>query len=1091
MKFPWNISFKSVRQTVAVPIFAWLLSATLPSTTSIEYSDIEQDVKTNVSSILSKKSDIPESITQAIIEWKETLKQSSNTINNPESLLFPTSVQTIWMDRFSKGLLGNFNYVFEEHNPILVDVKWENLVNCAATMRGFIRFATNDNDKTENEMNYINKQNVNAWMLAEEMKKIWYTQKVNFMSFFDKKMIWEKDVVSDKKNYTNQLLQTWLYLNNEWIPGSMLFIYFNLSNYKWVVKNYNEEQKQKNHNYTPHYNTHQAMFMWKSFKEFRADKVRNIKNGVLSDWSEMEVIDYITNFTQQRWWYQSALKDTTKQEIKNNLTNYYSLINIEINWKKVNLTEELTKTPEHRIKIIPSDIIRFVWPVMADGFHNVNTNNKSISQKNNLRLIFYWEFLLIWTYTPSELMVPNQQTVQDESINKQTKGLFKNLDITNFYSLRPFENLDIKLKEAILRYKFGQDDQVKETDKEIEMINMIVDNEWSNFRFTQEYNLLRKKKIDSVIVSLGKEEQNKFFVEYDLQIKWLQMMWYMQHPWQLNEGATNVNAPIPLFAKETVESKFQAYIELKKKEIKDNVSSKNVSTDKTFQLYFYPLDNPTKVFKQLQDTLSHYTDRYSSFLMLWELDETKQNKLLDIIDKFLDDKNIDISNWKIPSMRSVKLLLDFIDKVLKDIIDESYIEKLPLSYVDDAIIKEIAKTPQDYDTLSYIITQETYEQGFPLRKFAKKIWRMFGKTSSYWDFQLKLYNLHSKEKSLLVWPNVEQLEKALSYIDNPEIQKLIERRKLRFYDVVEPDLVLITKLKEILSNVNESNRLEKWKEVYDILKELFRFNDSREINIVWKVIQASLTLEKVHEHYANLNAWLDNSDISLEAVHYNPDLQKRYQKTSLVTYHRSEKIALVWIGENYILRCLEALWQDINSDSYPKLWKDFKWHIEYGSDSVNAHFDFYKWVLSFMNWDIDDETKLFKTELEKWLMHIQLSEYSANSIYKLFQNKTISSYLEKHNYDRYPIPTLQEFENTPFRRLFFDYAKTPFWRTPPKIYDFSKIWMYASSIGLLGIFALWGWLRNLKRIRKTSKSVKIKSSNKQDIATETTEFEKA
>jgi hypothetical protein len=61
-------------------------------------------------------------------------------------------------------------------------------------------------------------------------------------------------------------------------------------------------------------------------------------------------------------------------------------------------------------------------------------------------------------------------------------------------------------------------------------------------------------------------------------------------------------------------------------------------------------------------------------------------------------------------MRTIKIPLNFIDNVLETVLNETYVEKLDLSYVDNAIIERISKTKQDRAILAYIITQETYEQ---------------------------------------------------------------------------------------------------------------------------------------------------------------------------------------------------------------------------------------------------------------------------------------------------------------------------------------------------------------------------------------------
>lgn len=1099
-----------MKKIIAIPVIAWILSATTPSQIANDPKTIIEptfDVtKSKVVSVLSQKQNIPDNLQKAIDEAKNH-NLDNKLSKNPNQLLFPSSVQTIGIKRMAEWFLWNMSkwWFVEGVNPLMVDVEWQDQVNCAATMKSFIAFSKNPSDRTNGEDNYVRKQYIDAWTLPEELKKIWYEQKINLMNHFDKNKVWNNDIVNDKEWYKKTLIETWKYLEKEWKIWSLLFIYFNLSNYKWVVRDYNAQQKLSNPNYTPHINTHEAIFLWNSYMEFKADEVKVIHWGHTSEMKEsVDIVDYIANFVQQRWWYNPTLDDYTKKVIKENLKTFYSLIGISINWELINLEEELKKSPEERIKISKGDIIKISGPVLLDWFHNKNSKNRYISDNNHARTIFYWEYVLIWTYTPSELMEPNDDFYERKgNKNIVLQNLTDNLKISNLYYLKSFEDIDLKLKEAILRFKFWKTELLSDTNEEIELSNQISDlNNSSKWKMLMQKEVFSKKeKTKKIISNLSNEEKVEFEKEYTLQIHWLQMIWYMQYEWLINDWAVYVNRPIPYFDTNNIETNFQKYIEQRKSEIALN-KDENIDTNKIINIYFYPTDNFAKVYSQLQDTLRRYVSRYPIFSRLDDLDQLKKNKLVDIIiDKVSDDKSIDISNWKVPSMRSVSIPLDFIDNELKNILDELYIDKLPPSYIDNAVIKKIAKTEQDRAILAYIITQETYEQWLPIRKWVKKIWSIFGKTSSTWDFQLKLFNLINKDIALSLWPNIEQIQKSLSYLDDEDIKLLIDRRQRRF-DWVESDLILVEELKKLLVSVNDTNRVEVWNKVYDIFKELFKFNDSRAINIVWKIIQASLTLDKVHELGVNLNAWFNNAWIPLEEIHYNKELQKRYYKALLVMYNRWEWTTLVWLGENYVLRCLDALWYDINDNSFPKLkksdiweinlskindfhsfyktWLDIlakviSWHVDYDREK-EEHYNFYNWILSFSDWDDNNETIALKKELLKEIHHIQKSNYSSNSIYKLFKNKIISDYLKDHNYDNYPIPTLAELENTPFRRLFFDNAKTPEWRTPPKTYNFKMMWGVASWIWFILLWSLWKLLWNRRRKRKNPQKSSVQAS---------------
>lgn len=1048
---------------IAIPIIAWIIWASTPSKLAIESSSVINPIidntKSRALSLLPKNE---------LLEQYNIPDKKDTWIDSCNSLLFPSKVRTIWINRMAKGFLWNMSKGWlKVIHPPLVDVWWEKLVYCAGTIKGFFGFSRMQEDRSKAEDIYINKEWIDAWTLPNELAKLGFKQEINLMGSFDQNKVWEKDIVLDKESYRNGLINVWRYLKEKWTPWSLLFIYFNLSNYKWKVREYNEEQKRKNPRYNPHINTHQAMYLWEWSIQFKASELKIVSNWELQfNKNSLDIVNYIANFVQQRWWYKSALTDNTKNIIINNLSIFWELVNVSINWEKVDIVSELKKTTASRVQVKQDDIIEISWPVLLDWFHDANSNNRSISEYNHTRTMFYFEFVLPWSYTPSELMVPSDN-FSDTISNNSLDDISNKLDITNLYYLKLYEDIDLKLKEAILRYKFWMHKLLENTSEEIDMINRIEEVKWSKMW----YDLMKKfvtykiNKIKTLISTLSKEEKIEFDTEYVNQIRWLQIMWYLQHEWQINEWTTNINAPIPYFDTTDIEGIFKEYIEERKKELSEQNDEKCSEESKKFlTVIFYPMDNFAGVYNQVEDSLQKHTEQYPIFKKVSWLNLLQRNKFIDlIIDKI---SYYDVSNWKISGMRKTVIKIEYINDVLSKLLKETYTPKLPLSEVDRDIIKVIAKNEEEYNLLSYIITQENYEQWIPLRKFLKKAWRELWKTSSFGDYQIKLYNLFSKDKSLLKWPRADQILKAISFLENPELMKKIDMRLIMFEEVVEPDLKIVEKLKTELSSINDENREEKWKIVYELLKELFRFNDKREINIIWKIIQASLVLDKINEHYSHLNWWLENSWVLLDQIYYSKDLQTRYSKMLLTIHHRSEKTALIGNAENYILRLLECFWDDINNKDYPKLKKDFKWHIEYDFNVTKNHFSYYKDRLSFIDSN-DEEIIQAINELNKEIELLIKRKLQAEDIYKLFSNQILKKYLEKSWFDFFPIPTMEEFENTPFRELFFDYAKTPEWRTAPKIYKFDEylinwwIWLSAFIAGMI-----WLLIRKSKKKKK-------------------------
>lgn len=1075
----------NTKSSIAIPLIASILWASSSSAGAIANGpDIVGSVRDNTKSkilyILPEKNTLPDFIVRQIEDAKK-VKDSEGVNRVPDRLLFPTQVQTIWIERMAKWFLWNMaRWWLDVIYPPLVDIRWGSLVFCAGTVKWFFSFSKNPLDRTKEENAYALKEGIDAWTLPNELAKIWHTQRINLMGYFDASKVWNEDIVKDKEWYRKGLVETGDYLKKDGKAWDVLFMYFNLSDYKWVVRDYNAGQRKKNPDYAQHINTHQAIFLGNGFIEFKAQEVKVINEWNISEMqNDIDLVDYIANFVQQRWWYKSALKNTTKAVIKENLSLYHSLIEMRVNWENINIGEELKKPEAERKKIKRDDTIKISGPVLLDGFHNANSPSKYISRNNQVRLMFYPEFLLVWKYTPSELMVWGASLFKRQSEESpNTQKLTDDLGISNFYYMKRYENINVKLKEAILRFKFGKLELLRDTKEELDLINKIEDTK--NWGLTAKLVSLQEGKIDTIIASLTPKEKGEFEREYKAQIQWLQMMWYIQHEWMINKWTTNINAPITYFDTRGIEGTFVKYVELRRQELTEQATQavKNKDNglyeDKVVKVFFYPTDNFTKVFNQLESELQKYVLRYPNFAKIKDMDLLKKNKFIDlVIDKLSDDKNIDVSNGKFPSMRSVIVPLDFVDSVLSSILSETYVEELPLSEVDSKIFSVVAgENKQDYNFLSHIITKENYEMWLPWRKFLKIIWGWFGRTSSLWDFQLKIYNLNNKG-SLIDWPSTDDFKEGISYVKSPELEEFIGRRLMRF-EKTKADLAMVNEIKKELENVNDENRMGKWKKIYMARKELFRLNDTREINIIGKIVQTSLAKDKLHGHYANLNSWLEESWLSsIEDITYSEDLQKRYAKLLLVIYNRWEKTALIWTWESYILRILEALWDDIRDEKYPKLQKTFiKDHIDYADDNNTAvakeHYLFYKKRLPIIASD-DTSMNEARKELEKEIESIVNSNFSATRIYSLFANKKIKTFLESRGYESILLPTLEEFNNTGFRGLIFAYAEPSLWRIPPQIYDLKQIIAWLTMLFWLGVFWLVKWIKRLKRTSRVQK----------------------
>ncbi len=1073
---------------------AWVLASALSVATpwqsaSVDTSNIIDDTKAWVSSTLSFGQNFDNSVYSNILNTAINNKNSLDTAINSQNL-FPSQVRTIGLDRMSSAMLGNIKkWWLDVIHPPFVDYWWFEEVYCAGTMKWFLWALKNPSDRTSLENSYINREWVDAWMLPDQLKKAGlYYQFYDHMDHFDFDKVGQNNIIKDKEKYYQSLLQTGNHLKNHWVEWSMLFIYFNLSSYKWRVKEYNQEKLLTNPNAQLSINTHQAMFLGNSDMQFEADDIKNIQDwNMLQMTQDIDVINYIANFVQNRGWYISALNNNTKNTIIDNMNYFHSMIDFYINWEKVDLYDELQKPEWQRVQVSPDDDIKISGPILMDGFHDANSNNEYISQNNHVRTLFYFEFVTIGTYSPSELMIPNDNLKNSHWVDSKYNEIINQLDITNLYYLRKDEHLSLKLKEAILRYHFEMFDELSLDENELDLIQKIQSlPKNSRERTSLNFDAIsyRSEKIQSLIDDLDASQRNIFYNEYQNQIKWLQLMWYMQDEWELNPWAVNINAPIPYFDTSNIPWLHFEYVEQKKQDIISSyIENANLWSD-SVDLFFFPWDNFATIYSQLQSKLSLYSDRYQNFDKLDWLDLLKRHKLLDIIiDKYYNEKDIDITRWQIPSMSNVTLPLDFVNNVLDEMLDESYVESVELSDLDSMVIETISKNREDFDILAHILVQESYENWIPLRKLMKEVWRMLWKISSYWDFQLRLNNLKNINNSLIRLPNVEQLQRAIWYINDPDIQKIIERRKLRYEEDIDSDLQIVEQIEKKIKYVSfltNEQRLEIWEEVYELLKELFRFNDSRQINIVWKVVQSSLILDKMHGHYYNLNWWLLASWVHTDEILYNSDLQSRYKKLLLVINNRSEKTTLIWTWENYLLRVLEALGEDIAWENYPKLERNMKWNIWYWTSVLSDRLSFYSSRLKSIS---NENNSHIVDELLSNIQNIKQSNYSALKYYELFENKTIKSFLAQNWYDTYLLPTLSEFENTSFRELFYDYADTPEWMEPPKnwwdVEEVVKLWSVAWVISLW-LWYLWYLRRKLKKHNKLK--ITRNNHNKKNIS---------
>lgn len=978
-----------------------------------------------------------------------------------EITIFPEEVATFGMQNLSNALLENIKYNWLNYiNPPFVDIWWFSEIYCAWTMKWFLQSLKQSQDRSRNENIYLNKIWVDAWELPDEFSSKWlYEQKIDLMPSFDTRKIWLQKIIKDKELYNSLVLETWEYLENNNPVWALLFIYFNYSHYTNQVREYNIPKFYSKEKLS--INTHQAMFIWNSFMSFKAWEIWNIENNKETQFIEnTDIIQFVVNFIQKRSWYKWWLWNYTRDEIYTNLVNLKSLIwTIEVNWEKIDFEKEYQKSYNDRLKLKSDDIIKFSGPILMDWFHEYNTSNKFISENNHLRTKFFFEFALIWPYTMSELMVPTEELLKIQTENDQYDNIRENIKIKHVYHLNKWETIELKLKESLLRFDFNFSKELDYSQDEIDILNNIQEtyDENKKYSLNQELIKLRYKKIEWLIAGLDSNAKKRFYNNYRLQIKGLQLFWYLQNEWKINPWSTNINTPILFFDYEWLEANFLKYISLKKKELEENQNI-DLINDKEIDIYFFPWDNFWKIFTQFHNTLLKYSSIYPDFEKIGNLDLLQKIKLLDIlVDKYSNNKKIDITRERIPSYETVKLNLEHINTILQWILKESYTIEVEINDTDNIIIENITFTKQAYDTLAHVLVRESYEDWVPLRKIWKEVKDVIWEISSRWDFQIRFDNLRNKDEALINFPSAENLKNAILMLENNELSKLIERRKLRFEEHVESDLEIVEKIKDeikFFEIYDDERRLEAWVKIYEYLKDLFRFNWEKQINIVWKIMQSSLIQDKINSHYTHVHWWLERSNENIDKIIYNNELQNRLRKLILIINNRSEKKALIGTLENYIIRILESKWISIDTLDYPQLEKNWNWQILYWPETAKNRLKFYQKRLHQYE-DNDYEIELIQKVID--------SNLSAEAIYNFFSNPKIKTDLDKSWFDTSLLPTIEEYYWWKFRWLFFDYQKTPIWRKPPETYI--KVIEEKSKYYWLIFLTFFMWF-NLKRIKK-------------------------
>lgn len=966
------------------------------------------------------------------------LSDNSENKNILWEKIYPTKVRWVWIEKMLWWFIWAQKLEFDPYLPHIVDVSRQETVSCANLIRTLMAFSVDRKYLSEEEKSFFRKQWLDAWILPEALKKIWYVQTHNLMNNFSTSMIWSQNPIpkENQEAYENDVIELWKYLETQWVPGTIVPLYFKYSRYKWVVAGYNRWKTDK------HYNTHQTIFAGNDTVAFDAKNVWIVKNGFikpfeeLKEW-EMTVFDFLTNFIQQRGdYWKSALADWQKKVVQEKLPKIISLIHIKVNWVEINLWEEFSKSKDLSFNIKPDDKIELYWPIMIDWLHMVNSTDPDKRKNMNARPRFYFEMIGIDTFYVSESLEPQNGSIW---VWLNHKEVFWELKTKWVYALKRWDTAESAIKDKILRYEKDKFD--------------ALDKNAADYQ----------EKYDRLL--------NRFFW---LQIKALKVTWYMQSENDINKWSFNINAPIPYFDPKNIDEVFVSYINQRKQDKKS--PNENLHIMRSYvQDTTFPLDNYKSVVNRVGEELEFHakynSDIFPNLYLFSQFNELQQRIFLEqFLNKAKKSKKIDVKeflNGKISEWINMILSLEEADKIVSEISKVTYSKDVSLSPVDQFAIDLVVKLEQNNNILENIMMVENYTPVWShgMRRFLKQTLehnpslqqdftimgkRIKSKISSYWDFQLRLTNLdkwlHEE------WPNKEQLLKAFFYFESKEFIDYVSTLDNDIKNRIRSDLNVVWQIKSLVLNydlVDEETKktyltVIKWK-----LQSILLLDDGSWENIVWKIVWASLLNDKMNLHFQKFNGILQASGERIDDIYIDNKKMESYEKVAILINNMWERNVVYWLTENYLIRIFQSieklLWKKY---SYPRLEKtSMLGQFIYGTSVFKKDILNYQEILLQIKNDLNtvydptnNQHRILVDILNELLIifHSFIDENNKNltisTIYELFSNQKIKDSLKLlENNDLYTsiLPMESEFSWIEFRNSFFRYLTPGLERRPP------------------------------------------------------------
>jgi len=936
--------------------------------------------------------------------------------------LFPSLPVWIWLQAFNDAMLLEYQDSPRALWPRIVDIELQKLVICANLSRWSDRYAIwLDKNLPIEVLEWLLTEWMDAWKFTQWYTKVWYTQLFDARWMFVNRLSkWSIPIKSESREaYWEYLIEMQKYLQENGVAGSKIPAFFLYTN---AIPDINSFQNGANPN------SHVFSYVWESVNDpFQAQEFKPFlwgrKIDTFQEW--VSVLDYLTYVSQDLWGMWNSLTPNSFKVIQNNLKNYTQFIELYINWEKIDIAWEFENPT---IWINSTDMIQFWGSIVFDGFHVNTSEDEDIKENMNMRLMPFWAVLSLEVFYPTEIL--------------ETPEYILNL----WYSGKYWEILKKIVPEET--FYLGENDKV--TDVFYSLIS-------EKLYWDKDYNRL--------------SEEEKYWVqsEYKLQSLAYQMYWYQTNGWaEWNPGSTKINAPMYLFKSDNIPEVYREYISQKKIDYYNSLQvfceSWELQKLPFFQVQFFPGDTTASLLYQLQYQLSYTNPELAR--KLWDFDRIQKNALLKNI--FSDE----IASWNIPAWEAILLSVDkqivSLEILSMNIYDEGFVlldKNWELS-LDTQLIEQTSTNPTMQYLLSYILASESYIQkcndcseaykqivwmiwdntitsrrwiknilyyvqqyGYTqelntllkenwFSDFFEELWlpRDIPTISSYWDYQLRFFNL--------LWPNYESiwpwkyLKEIVASITNKdsEYSWFIESISSHYPDIVEADLKVLQEIQELLNTEDSSSHGRK---IFEKIKELLRLDDGTHSNIIGKILSLEMMNYKIQEHFENIATQISLSWWSIENLDDN--MRIRFAQTSMLANNMWEGTQLLAITENYIQRIittLDIIYPGYRKTQYPEVdkWSWFLDQIEYWRGQFRKNIVIYQQMLS--------EYPEYKEVIDIKKILATLTEFPENYsslIFDFLKSEHTRWFLSSKNIDDSILPTLWEYQsqdNTYFKTLF-------------------------------------------------------------------------